>query len=179
MSSRVEIDREGHQLIKDIMSKINQQFPTAYDTMPHNWVERLWRYCLLVWNRTPQFEPKEDHPDNKIFVKHRGFSFLYLFKIFLQKVDFDSISEQLSLDFIPQMNQGIEVVTKSWFRLNTGEVKKKRITYLEHYLLLIREQGNSILDRELLDLLIQYTVRGDEIMDRYRRETYQFLGTFV
>lgn len=181
MADRVELDKQGHQLIKDIMADIHQQFPAAYDTMPHNWIERLWRYCILVWNRIPQFEPKEDHPDSKIFTEHRSFSFLYLFKVFLQQFDHKLVytNEKLFLDFVTQMNQGIEVMTKSWFRLNTGDVKKERITFLEHYLLMVREQGDRILDRELLDLLIQYTTKCNEIMGRYRLKSYQFLGTFV
>lgn len=172
-----KLNNRGDQLVRDIISDIYQVFPTFYDEMPHNWVEKLWKYCLLVWIKVPEL--KEGDPDSEILAKHRTYSFYYLFKVFLQKIGKMSLPEDLCIDFQKQMNHGFEIVTKSWFRVSVGEVQKKTITFLEHYLLLIREKGNNILDQELLSLLVQFTKGGNEIMDKYRLETYRFLGTFV
>ena len=185
MSERSEHNQKGDRLIKDIMSKIYQEFPSVYNQMPYDWVERLWKYCLLVFTRPPPMEQSaavpsgDDDLDGKIFASQRKFSFMYLFKVFLEHFQGMSLPADICHNFRNQMNQGFEVVTKSWFHVSPGEVQKVRVTFLEHYLLLLREKGNSILDPELLTLLVQHTENGHEIMDKYHRESYHFLGNFV
>ena len=170
---RTDIDLEGDALIKSIVTDL----PQIYYTMPYNWVERLWKYCLWVYVY-PQQKPENGDSEQSIIFHDNQSELFSKFSIFLDYMFSDKVREGLFVDFKKKMDQGFEIITKSYFKPNAGTVEFKKLTFLEHYLLLVQEDP-SIFNRKLFNHLYFFTHEGDKIVEKYRHRSYNFLGMFV
>lgn len=181
MSRRDELDHRGIQLIKDALP---DELPELFERMPYNWVERLWKYCLTVWVNHQSDPVRLDMDEDKrkemtiLWEDHREPLF-HKFKLFLQYMRETSHPEEISMDFQNIMNEGFNVVTKSWFKVSAGETSVRQITFLEHYLLMLREKPEMEPDLELMELLTQFTRDSQTIISSHRQDSHKFLGILI
>jgi hypothetical protein len=157
-----------------LILKIVGDLPDLYFTMPHNWVERLWKYCLWVWS-DPPVRTDVSEKDQIMLDKDYNEKLFYKFNLFLDTM---STSEKLYPSFKEMMNQGFNIVTKSYFKPNAGSTVTKNITFLEHYILLVQVDPD-IFYTILYHNLCKFTDNSEQIVSEYRSRSYRFLGVFV
>lgn len=148
--------------------------PEFYDKMPYNEVEKFWKYLILLY--TKGFLTSDiSKEDIKIVSGHLS-RFSNIFDVFKQFLFLaKDLKPEEKKKFEKYFSEGIEIVTKSVFQFVPGEVKLEKISYLEHYLMMCKEDPN-IISASLVKLLVEKTPGGLDILKQYQKKSYQFLA---